>query len=249
MGKYSTAGRDGGSLDQVQVRNWLGYGIHKAAITGFEIKIAQTGTEQVCLNFETPKIEKEGFKADQKAVRGGKTAFKMAFGPYQKTEEQEAEFLNKIDLVAQKLGLKKEVDAISADSLVEYMTEFVAVVKMQDAYWKFIGKEYQNSKGEIKVFSEVARFGFIKSIDEIKEIILDEHGEIKELRPVDKSATIMKFDINYKHDFVKLIVSQDAASNMSNVANNSGSGDPLWGGGVVDTTDEEGEGGNDDLPF
>ena len=69
MGKFSTSGKDGQNLDSAPVRNWFGYGIHKASITGFEIKVASTGTEQVKLNFETLACTEKGFKADSKAIR------------------------------------------------------------------------------------------------------------------------------------------------------------------------------------
>lgn len=246
MSNFSTSGVSGDGLEKAQIRNWLGYGIHRMAVTGYEIKEAKTGSKQVVLKFEGPKEDDPDFTPHQDAVRNGKFCT-ASFGSYLATEAQVTEFLEKVALVARHLGVSKEVDAIQSTDINSYMEAVVKIIKFKDAYWKICGREYEKSNGEgTGMVNDVARYVFIKGLGTVKDIV-EEDGQIVKITPTDPAKSTMTFDPNNKYDIQRLTVSEEESTDIEGGKVDE-SATPLWQtsteAAIVDDVDQP-----DDLPF
>jgi hypothetical protein len=225
MSNFSTKGRTGESLDQAKELNFIGYGIHEAALSAVEVRTAKSSpSKQVILYVEGRKETDPDFKPADNSAWGGKVG-KATFGSYLKTEEQENEFLDKIALLATRCGKKTEIDAINADNLEDYMAQVLKHLKGIFGYWKLCGEEYQKADGGTGTFNTVARYSFFKSMDQVDQVEADAKGVISKITVTDDSST-MTFDKANKYDFKPLVASAEADDEDEDAVADSGT--PMW---------------------
>jgi hypothetical protein len=159
---------------------YINYGHTEAAVTGYEIKEAQTGSKKVNLLLETPTVTEAGFEADATAKRGGKIG-RVALTTYMKDpsglsgeEKVKAmkayEDLEKnIQIIANKCGEKvyQAVLAVKASSLEDYLNKVIPLIQKVDLHWLIAAEEYaMNDKGYPKYTLKFVRFGFVASQEE-----------------------------------------------------------------------------------
>jgi len=203
---YSTKNASGESLDQARERNWFGYGIQYAAISGFSIKTASTGSKKVILELETPKVTDAGFKASDSAAWGGKTGT-AAFSSWLASPEAENELVNRFDLIGRRLGMKAELDAIDEPDLETYVAAVVKALQGKFGYWKITAEEYPKSDGSgVGRTYAISRYTFFKTKEQVKQIETDASGEISKIFVNTKDdGNTMAFDINDKYDYKRLV--------------------------------------------
>jgi hypothetical protein len=223
---FSTKNVDGAEFDKVKERNFIGYGIHLAALSGYEIKTSSKGSKQVKLKFETPQITEAGFTAHEDAQWGGKVG-QAAFGPYLAGEAQQDEFMKKIDLLATRLGISDKVDAIQADTLEAYMEAVVPLLVGKFGYWKLCAREYDKGDGNVGIVNEVARYSFFKPQEHVTGVETSDTGDIIKVNVSDPKTMggVMTFDKSNKYDFQRLEESSDLPTSSPMVA---AGGAPLW---------------------
>jgi hypothetical protein len=151
---------------------FITYGNQELAISGYEIREASTGKKQVMLKFETPKVVEDGFEPHEDSKIGGRIG-KVQFTIYMDESDGEStavkEFIKNIGIVADKLNIRDKVDAITSNSLEEYMDKFVKLARGQFAYWSVTGEQYEAQTGDgpkARWSLRLRRFGFIASKEE-----------------------------------------------------------------------------------
>lgn len=227
---FTTQGVDGNSLDKRMERNFLGYGIHLCAVTGYDIHTAGTGNKQVRLNFEGKPVDDPNFKASDEAQWGGKTG-RASFGPYLKTQENQDEFMAKVALIASRLGVKTQVDAINAATIEEYMEAFVPLIKGKFGYWKLCAREYDkglddDGNQQVGIVNEIARYTFFKPESAVSGVETDADGNITKVSVKGKDdGAPMSFSKDNEYDYRPLEESGDSVSDEPAMA---AQGDPLW---------------------
>lgn len=162
---------------------YLSYGVQKAAITGFELKTAQSGKQQVVLHMESPKVLEAGFEADETAKFGGKIG-RINFTIYfdKTNKEQIDQFVSNVALIAKKLGVSEAVDAINSEDIEDYMNKLIPVVKGKFAWWGITAQEYQKKDSDKVGYSlGLRRYGFIASLDEME-------ANPEHIKPFDKNS-------------------------------------------------------------
>jgi len=156
--------------ENVSESKYLSYGVQKAAIVGYELKTAKTGKQQVTLNFESPKVTTPGFEADPFAKMGGKVGrvqFTIYFGSGDK--QQNDEFIERIAIIAKKLGVSEKVDAVDSNSLEDYLNKIMLIIRGKFAWWAITAEEYvKTGSDKVGVVLGLRRYGFVASLDEME---------------------------------------------------------------------------------
>ena len=169
MSKFTTSGvvveekKSSGS-------KYLSYGIQKAAIVGYEVKAASTGKQMVTLLMESPKVTDPGFEPDPTAKFGGKVGrvgFTIYFSP-DDTKQME-QFLGNVAIIAKKFDVSEKVNAISSDTIDDYMSKLIPIIRGKFAYWAITAQEYQKKDSDKVGYTlGLRRFGFIATLDEME---------------------------------------------------------------------------------
>lgn len=167
MSNFSTKGVqvvEGGSVGK-----YLSYGVQEAMITGFEVKTASTGKQQVMLLLEGPKVTTTGFEPDPTSKFGGKVGkvqFTIYFAP---GDKEEGEFIQKVALIAKKLGVSEKIDTIEASGLQEYLNKITPILRGKMLWWAITAEEYQKKDSDRVGYTlGLRRYGFVASKEEME---------------------------------------------------------------------------------
>lgn len=169
------------------VNKYLQVGNHEATITGYELKKASTGTEQLKLKFESTPITVEGFVADESSVKGGQVGNVDVgiYADYSDTTSDKSKEIGKLcQSIAKRISLKysdetyNNVCSIKAATMVDYLDQFVKLVRGKYVFFLVVGEVYgyndtTNKKGEAvrydKVALKLARFKYVAESKESKD--------------------------------------------------------------------------------
>ena len=148
-----------------KLSKYISYGNHLLRINSIEIKTAQSGSKQLIFHMESPEIKAQGFVPEE-GYKGqvGKIAFP---GSYLKMDNQTAvkEFNTAVGVIADTLGVRKELDNINAESFDEYVAAIEPLITNKYAWWAVAGEEYIKSDGKIGTKLKVRRYNFISSLE------------------------------------------------------------------------------------
>ena len=183
MSRFSTRGVD--TVERGSISQFINPGVQVLTITGLDEKVASTGKKQFSFNVETPKVEEVGFEAHEDSKIGGKIG-RVGFTIYMDdtNESQVEELIKNVGIIADKLGVRDQVDAIEAASSENYLKAVLPLFRGKFAWWAVTGEEYLNKEEKVRTSLGLRRFGFIASMEE---------GETH-LRPFDKEN-----QYDYKH--------------------------------------------------
>ena len=194
------------NTEDKKVSQYITCGNQELIITGYEIKTASTGSKQVIFKVEGPCNE-PNFTAHEDAKFNGRIG-KVKFSSYFKDGSQGAQdFQKDVQIIADKLGLKDQVVAITANSLEEYVEKVVALIGGKAFYMSVTGEEYAREGKAPGVTLGKRRYGFAASIAE----------GINHLKPFDKTNI---------YDFKPLVLA-DAEPAIANSSSNLGSDLPF----------------------
>jgi len=157
--------------ENVSESKYLSYGVQKAAIVGYELKTAKSGDkQQVVLNLESPKVVTPGFEADPSAKLGGKVGrivFTIYFG--EDNKQQNDEFIERIAIIAKKLGVSEKIDAVESSNLEDYLNKIIPILRGKFAWWAVTAEEYAKADSDkVGCTLGLRRYGFIASLDEME---------------------------------------------------------------------------------
>jgi hypothetical protein len=164
---FSTKGVN--TQDSKKVSKYFSYGIHQLFIFGIEVKTASTGSKQLTFLMETPPVTADGFEAE--AGHKGQVG-RVAFpGSFIKLEDSKAveEFNKNIGIIADKLGVRKQLDDISAPDFDSYVEKIAPLFANKPAWWAIAGEEYLKNDGKTGVRLKTRRYSFVASMSEGKD--------------------------------------------------------------------------------
>lgn len=149
---------------------YISYGIQKLKIKAIELKSSSKGSFITILHMETPEVTEPGFEGHEGALgRTGKVQFPRIYvNP--NDEKQMSTLVKDICIIADKLGVRTQVDAIewSEDMSIEkYFKLLENIFKDRYAMWKVCGKEeyWSDGSGKKSTRLSLARWKFIQSIE------------------------------------------------------------------------------------
>lgn len=187
---FSTEGQE---LKKAGVNRSFEAGVVYAHIYSAQVRTSKTGKKALELTLEGPTLTNfEGWAIDKENPEGpkfkGQSARVMAtiyISDYESEDINKNEILNKIIVIADQLGLRKEIDGLSKDTTIKSIEQWVEravdILKGNDLYWFLAGKEDQyNDKVIVKL-----------SLPKFKFCSTDEFG-------------LNKFDRNNKYHYTPL---------------------------------------------
>lgn len=150
---FSTEGQE---LKKAGVNRSFEAGVVYAHIYGAQVRTSKTGKKALEFILEGPQLPEpfEGWAIDKENPEGpkfkGQSSRVMATiytADYESDDINKNEILNKIIVIADQLGLRKDVDAISKDktitSIEQWVERAVDILRGSDLYWFLAGKEDQ----------------------------------------------------------------------------------------------------------
>jgi hypothetical protein len=159
----------GYDLGKIGIRKqspYIGYGSgQKLKINQIELVTSpSTGSMKAVLHMETPPVKEPGFEP----VNGAKGKVgKIGCGVYMKHEKQKEEFLYKMTLIAEALGLGDEVKEIAGDSFEKVVSEIEKVITGGDKFanYTIFGEEYAKSNGTVGLRLMFPRWNFVEPLE------------------------------------------------------------------------------------
>lgn len=191
---FSTQGQDvkqGGGIPKSLQAGVVYAHIHSAQVR----ESKNTGKKALELVLEGPELENfEGWLVDRNDENGpkfkGQSSKVMATtwtDQHNEPNVMKNEIMYKLTVIAEQLGLRDQVNTVSAESLEEWVEKTVNILKGQDAYFFLKGQEEEyNGKTIIKL--SLPKYKFV-SLDESKIDKFDKnnkyHYKALENKPVD----------------------------------------------------------------
>jgi len=164
-----------------KVNKYLSIGRYNVKINEITTRLSSAGTStQVSFKLETPPITEPGFEP----AEGANGQVGTVNSIYLKTDEQIQEFAGQMALLADKLGVREEVDAISAPDLVSYVEKISPLISGKYFWGRIVGEQYMKNDGSGKTGTRLhwSRYKAFASLAEV-----DEKGLDKCLKDVDSS--------------------------------------------------------------
>jgi hypothetical protein len=145
---FKTAGVD--TTEKQTASQFMGYGEQEAKINKIEIKTSSKGSQNIVLNMETRPIDTtklKGFTPHTDSTNGGQIARVNMYNFWQKELEVEnsannQKFVRDLGLIADKLGVRAQLDDVQADSLQDYIQKLNSVLTGKFLFWKIVVEEY-----------------------------------------------------------------------------------------------------------
>jgi len=153
-------------------------GVVLAHIHSAQVRTAKTGKKSLELTLEGPAIPNfEGWAIDREDPEGEKYKGQSArvsasiyIADFNSDDVNKNEILSKIIIIANELGLRKEIDNLSKDanitSIEQWVEKAVNILKGNDLYWFLAGKEDEYN-GKVIVRLSLPKYKFC-SADETK---------------------------------------------------------------------------------
>lgn len=176
------------------VNKTLEPGVVKAHIYGATVRTSKTNKKSLELILEAPAPDNfEGWPIDKNNPDGPKFSGPMArvsatiyIADYESDDINRNEILNKLVVIADRLGLRKQLDKLGGNKEIKNVEQYVAkaveVLRGHDMYWFLAGKEDEyNDKVIIRL-----------SLPKIKFCSVNE-------------SEIPKFDKNNKYHYTPLV--------------------------------------------
>jgi len=201
---FSTQGQDvkqGGGIPKSLQAGVVYAHIHSAQVR----ESKNTGKKALELVLEGPELENSaGWLVDRNEEKGpkfkGQSSKVMATtwtDQHNEPNVMKNEIMYKLTVIADQLGLREDVNKVSAESLEEWVAKTVAILKGQDAYFFLKGQEEEyNGKTVIKL--SLPKYKFV-SLEESKLDKFDKNNKYH-YRALE-NKTISGFEPNGSDDF------------------------------------------------
>tara|TARA_Y100000310_G_scaffold344058_1_gene454854 strand:+ start:11 stop:643 length:633 start_codon:yes stop_codon:yes gene_type:complete len=195
------------------VSNFLSPGIHEAKIQKIEYFEAASGTPGIKITHEGKPSEEGG--VGQTAETTWWVSPKAWDNNWKEGDAPPPPWttIAKVATMAEKLGVRNELDAIDAKDPKEYADALGVLFRNKVGRWKFSGEEILGKEGKQNwTKAGLATYSFVETLD--------------------TNPSKLKFDENNKFDMVRLPVADSeipASNGTSATAEVSGNSDDPWG--------------------
>jgi hypothetical protein len=148
-------------------------GIVYAHVFDGSLKVsANTGKKSLELILETPEIKDfQGWsitKGDDNGPKfkgqSGRVSATVWTDQFNESNINKNEILYKLTVIATELGVRDEIDNVSANSIEDWVSQVINIIKNKDLYW-FIKGEEQEYNGKITVKLSLPKYKFVNSDD------------------------------------------------------------------------------------
>jgi hypothetical protein len=163
---------------------YLNIGRYNVKINEISLRKSAAGTStQVSFKLETPPITTPGWEPAEGATGQVGTVNTI----YMKTDEQVNEFIGQLALLADKLGVREQVDAIAAETIEVYMEKITPLITGKFFWGRIVGEQYLKNDGSGKTGTRLhwSRYKAFASNAEVEEKGLDKC--LKDLDPTNKN--------------------------------------------------------------
>lgn len=224
-----------GLKTEERVSGYLTFGINHCKIVSIQvIKAGSTDSKKIRFSMEGVS-EGAGFQG----VDGAKGKVGRVETSYMSKPETYKDFMRQIGVMADKLGVRVEIDQVKALTIEDYVARVEPILKGKFAWWNFGGEEYSAGKWKLLLL----KYGFIKSESEVdpSTIVMDKFAAVQ----INNAAGViaLRFDKKNKFHYTPFEPSQDDANvpSAADAMNSNLSVDDLPFGIPSNRTD--------DLPF
>ncbi len=129
---------------------YFGYGEQELMINSLEVKTASTGSKKVILHMESRPIDTQklpGFTPHEDSTNGGqigRVSMHTAWLKDVDDENSEAhkKFIKDIGTIADKMGVRDQVDSITATEFDNYVEALNGILTGKFKFWKITVEEY-----------------------------------------------------------------------------------------------------------
>lgn len=157
MTMYSTARVNTG---KTKLGQFIGYGISLLRINSLEVQKARTSdSKRIVFHMETEAVDIPGFEG----ADGAKGQVGRVMTIYMNNKEREEEFQAMAAVIAEELGVRKEVDQISATTLEEFVDQLNKLITGKFAWFVVTAEEYARTGRKPGIVLHFARFNFVAS--------------------------------------------------------------------------------------
>ena len=169
---------------------FMTYGVQLAMVISGEVRVSPQGVKRVIFNMEGPEVKSAGFEPDPASKKGGKVGH-VEFAGYIKENVADdqglKDFLERVSIVANKLGVIDAVNAINAPTTEAFIEQLIPIIRGKFAWWAVTGREYaKKDSDKIGITLGLRRYGFIASEGEGKEHLREfDKGNKYDYRPFD----------------------------------------------------------------
>ena len=159
--------------ETTKISSYLTIGVTKIKINNIDTKVSSKGSYQVVFHCEGEPVSDPNFKG----VDGASGPVGRITTSYLGNESQVSEFIEKIAILATKLGVKDQVDTITASDVKELVDKVSPVLSGKYFFGRITGEEYAKATEGVGVNLHFSKFGAFASLAEGSE----------KLKPIDKS--------------------------------------------------------------
>lgn len=195
------------------VSKFLSYGINFCKIVKMTvIKAKNTESRKIQFSMEGAPMGK-----DFQGIDGAKGKVGRVETGYMKEDKAYQDFMRQVGIMADKLGVRKEVDAVKASTIEDYIAQVEPLLKGKFAWWMFGGEEWAEKKWGLRLL----KFGFIKAESEINAASLKTEGFINTEVLNNDGVVAMRFDKANHFHYAPFVKSEDgdAPSAQSSLPN------------------------------
>jgi hypothetical protein len=133
-----------------------------------------------------------------------------------KTDAQYQDFMRQIGVIADKLGVRPQVDAVTASTIEEYIAKVSPFLVGKFLWWNIGGEEYKEGRFALHIL----RYDFVKSLSEIEETSLVYDGYIAVEARNAAGTIILRWDKANKYNLTAF-VKPDAGFDLPGAASSA----------------------------
>ena len=193
MSFFGTKGLD--TSERSGVSRYLHHGIVMAKINNIVVEKAKsTDSKRVVFYLEGQPVNDKSFQG----VDGAKGPIGKMSSIYMNSDKAYQDFTRQIGVMADKFGVRPQVDAINGvDTIEKYIAYIAPLFLNKFAWWNIGADEYDKGKFGLKLL----KYGFIKSLDEVDPSSLKFDGYIAIEAKNTACIVVLKFDKDDKYQF------------------------------------------------
>ena len=186
------------TTERVSISKYLNHGINKAKINNILVEKAKnTESKRIVIFLEGEAVSDKGFEG----IDGAKGRVGKMTTSYMKTDAQYQDFMRQIGVISDKLGVRAEVDAITATTIEEYIAKVLPHLTGKLLWWNIGGEEWDEKKFSLKIL----RYDFVKSLSEIDDTTLVHEGYINTEARNSAGVLVLRFDKTNKYHFTPYV--------------------------------------------
>ena len=193
---FGTKGVD--TAEKSGVSKYLNYGIVIAKINGIAVEKARsTDSKRIVFSLEGAPVDDKSFVG----VDGAKGPVGKMSTNYMNSDKSYQDFMRQIGVIADKLGLRPQIDSISGSTIEEYIGKVAQLFVGKPLCWNIGGEEYTEGKFALKL----QRYSFVKSLTEVDLSSLTYDGYVVVDIKDHAGASAMHFDKANKYHFTPYV--------------------------------------------